>query len=191
MIMGSPYEKQEDWMIVATKFENTIYLFQVEKVDDASSMRNNRNPLAGEMTMWGYKFEQYLCTSKFCILTVGSLIKNLYISTFFPLITDSIHSSPDPEEVMNVNSEFCCIIKTKLAGLSLLYGAEVDALRKDSQPPWLVESDKTPTLDGFVELKTTRLIENERQRTSFYRFGCIPVSAVVFLPFILFALYLN
>ena len=62
---------------------------------------------------------------------------------------------------MNTNSEFSCVIKTKLAGLSLLYGAEVDALRKDSQPPWRVEYDETPTLKSFVEVKTTRILGKE------------------------------
>jgi len=102
-----------------------------------------------------------LSTLKCCII----------ISFYFLLNVDSPHSSPDPEKVLNVNAEFCCIIKTKLAVESLLYGAEVDAIRKDYQPPWLMTDDgKIPTLEGFVELKTNRLIENERQRKSFYEY---------------------
>jgi len=92
------------------------------------------------------------------------------IILFFFQNVDSPHSSPDPDKVLNVNAEFCCVIKTKLAGQSLLYGAEVDAIRKDYQPPWLMtEEGKIPTLDGFVELKTNRLVENERQRKTFYQ----------------------
>ena len=47
MIMGSPYENQEDWFIVATKFENTIYLYQVE--DD------NR-----DTKIWEHQLKKYL-----------------------------------------------------------------------------------------------------------------------------------
>ena len=76
LIMASPYENKEDWTIVATKFENTIYLFRVDKQDDSSSMSNNRNPLSGEMTMWGFKFEQYLCSGKFFIVVNIKMLYN-------------------------------------------------------------------------------------------------------------------
>lgn len=172
--MASPYEMKEDWTIVATKFENTIYLFRVDK---ENAMMNNRNPLSGEMAMWGFKFEQYLCSGKFFIVFISNTeMLNTYFYIHF-LNADSPDSSPDPEKLLNTNAEFCCIIKTKLAGQSLLYGAEVDAIRKDYQPPWLMPEDgKIPTLEGFVELKTNRLIENQRQRKSFYQYFLHPLS---------------
>jgi RAT1-interacting protein len=55
------------------------------------------------------------------------------------------------------------VVKTRLGGHSLLFGAEVDAVNKaDSKPPW-------NSLEDFVELKTNRMIETQRQETSFRR----------------------
>lgn len=76
--------------------------------------------------------------------------------------TATPESIPDPRQHLNTNAEFCCVLKTKLAGHSLLYGAEVDALRKECQPPF-------SNLENFVELKTNRHIETERQNDSFLK----------------------
>jgi RAT1-interacting protein len=76
--------------------------------------------------------------------------------------TATPESIPDPRQPLNTNAEFCCVLKTKLAGKSLLYGAEVDALQKECQPPFR-------NLENFVELKTNRHIETERQNDSFLK----------------------
>lgn len=144
MIMASPYEYREGWTIVAAKLQNTVYLWQIKEAEEG----DDRNSRAHEMSVWGFKFEQYLCT-------------------------DSPGSPPNPDEQLNTNAEFCCIVKTRLAGRALLYGAEVDAIRPDGLPPWPSPTgpppDAVPTLKSFVELKTTRHIETERQRTNFQK----------------------
>ena len=143
MIMASPYEYREGWSIVAAKLQNTIYLWHLKEPEVA------QNDRAHEMSVWGFKFEQYLCTE-----SPGEL--------------------PNPDEQLNTNAEFCCIIKSRLAGKALLYGAEVDAIRPDGVPPWPTTTgpppDAVPTLKSFVELKTTRHIETDRQRTSFHKY---------------------
>lgn len=93
------------------------------------------------------------------------LNKDLYLCYL-----DSPGASPDVEERLNTNAEFCCVIKTRLAGRAMLYGAEVDALRPNSQPPWETTPDNVPTMRNFVELKTTRHIENQRQDVSFRKY---------------------
>nr|CAH0098465.1 unnamed protein product [Daphnia galeata] len=141
VLIYTPYENQEGWKILATKFQNTIYLWQMKELRENgnSFSRNPRNAQRmQEMTMWGFKFEQYLCSA-------------------------TPESIPDPRQHLNTNAEFCCVLKTKLAGHSLLYGAEVDALRKECQPPF-------SNLENFVELKTNRHIETERQNESFLKF---------------------
>ncbi|XP_046462043.1 decapping and exoribonuclease protein-like [Daphnia pulex] len=140
-LIFTPYENQEGWKILATKFQNTIYLWQIKEQRENGNnfSRNPRNAKRmQEMTMWGFKFEQYLCSAT----------------------PDSI---PDSRQPLNTNAEFCCVLKTKLAGKSLLYGAEVDALQKECQPPFR-------NLENFVELKTNRHIETERQNDSFLKF---------------------
>lgn len=63
MIMASPYEHQEGWTIAAAKFQNTVYLWHLKKVDPTGRDFNN-HPRAKEMSIWGFKFEQYLCVGK-------------------------------------------------------------------------------------------------------------------------------
>lgn len=66
MIMASPYEFQDGWTVVATKFQNTIYLWQLKEAQNVPARnggRNNQQRLR-EMCMWGFKFEQYLCVGK-------------------------------------------------------------------------------------------------------------------------------
>lgn len=71
--------------------------------------------------------------------------------------------NPNPNEQLNTNAEFCCVLKTRIGGLPLLYGAEVDAVMKECQPPFV-------NLQNFVELKTNKHIGNERQQAAFNRY---------------------
>jgi RAT1-interacting protein len=64
-LIFTPYENQEGWKILATKFQNTIYLWQIKEQRENGNnfSRNPRNAKRmQEMTMWGFKFEQYLCS---------------------------------------------------------------------------------------------------------------------------------
>ena len=84
VLIYTPYENQEGWRILATKFQNTIYLWQMKDLRENgnSFSRNPRNAQRmQEMTMWGFKFEQYLCSGK----SKYSFITNYYLvrSTFY------------------------------------------------------------------------------------------------------------
>lgn len=57
MLIKTPYESQESWKIMAAKFQNTIYLWELK--DD--KMNRNMSAKQREMCIWGFKFEQYLC----------------------------------------------------------------------------------------------------------------------------------
>jgi RAT1-interacting protein len=54
------------------------------------------------------------------------------------------------------HSEYCCIARTRLGNHSLAYGAEMDCV--DS-----FRKVKDPALSDFVEIKTTRTVDNQRQ----------------------------
>ena len=56
-VMITPYENRESWKIVASKLHDTIYLWKIEEV-----VSKGHNPRLDEMTLWGFKFEQYLCS---------------------------------------------------------------------------------------------------------------------------------
>jgi len=151
LIIATPYEsraKDKSWKLVATRYQNIIYLWQIKEEDDERrSFRHN--PLQHQMSIWGFKFEQYLCA-------------------------DSENSEPDPKQQLDTNAEFCCVLKTRLGNHHLLYGAEIDAVKKNCRPPW-------NNLQDFVELKTNRFIENERQQGNFKRFKLLKWWAQSFL----------
>lgn len=61
MIMCTPYENREPWIILATKFRGTIYLCALEteskKLDRLNATEDTKKILA-----FGYKFEQFMLT---------------------------------------------------------------------------------------------------------------------------------
>ena len=70
VIACTPYENRESWSILATKFQKTIFLWQVKTRDNSDD-----NPRLKEMTLWGYKFEQYLCAGKNNHILIHNSIK--------------------------------------------------------------------------------------------------------------------
>lgn len=64
MLITTPYENQENWTILATKLHDTIYLWDL-KDQKKPNWRSNNNPRMKEMSLWGFKFEQYLCKGKY------------------------------------------------------------------------------------------------------------------------------
>lgn len=61
MLIATPYESQENWTILATRFQNSIYLWQLKDKQKRNGF--NSNSKQQEMSIWGFKFEQYLCAS--------------------------------------------------------------------------------------------------------------------------------
>jgi len=62
LIITTPYENanpDNSWTLVATRHQNVIYLWQIKNDEAKQSFR--RNPMQQQMSIWGFKFEQYLC----------------------------------------------------------------------------------------------------------------------------------
>lgn len=139
-MMCTPYDWREDWQIKIIKWRGTMYICQVE-TDQRRAQRLKRTPRQKTMSSWGYKFEQYMTTS-------------------------------DPADLPNLNTpvieseEFCCVFRSRLNQFSLVYGAEMDGYESDSivEPRQLLKPEK------FVEMKTSRIIENDRQHRTFSRY---------------------
>ncbi|XP_066944469.1 decapping and exoribonuclease protein-like isoform X1 [Macrobrachium rosenbergii] len=87
-----------------------------------------------KMCSWGYKFEQYM--------TEGS----------------------DISEGVNENSEYSCVLRSRLEKHSIVYSAEVDGVNP--------EKYESPPVDlrAFVELKTNKILNEERDVRSLHRF---------------------
>lgn len=61
MIMCTPYENRDPWIILATKFMNTIYLCALE-TDSKKHERLNENEKTKRVFSYGFKFEQFMLT---------------------------------------------------------------------------------------------------------------------------------
>ncbi|KAI9010805.1 RAI1 like PD-XK nuclease-domain-containing protein [Phycomyces nitens] len=147
-IMCTPTTRNEGWILRATRYENTIYID--EKTVEEKKNREANAPIKEQMQCYGgYRFET-LCT----LSKPPSRVKK-----GDPELLQRLNESAD------TNIQYCVVVKTKLGRNSLIMGAEVDCSR-DVKPV----DEKADPLGNYVELKTSRLIENNRHQTSFERF---------------------
>ena len=139
VILCTPYEKRDDWIIEAVKWNGTIYLLQL-MTDKRLLEKRNETSRQKQMSSWGYKFEQLVTSPDPAVL-------------------------PDTNQPVDENEEFCCLFRTKVNGLSLVYGAEMDAYQSQQ----IIQDSSDVTLDAgkFVELKTSRIVEHDRQERNF------------------------
>lgn len=138
--MCTPYERRDDWLMEVVRWRGTLYLVQVD-TDKRRRERLQETQRQRQMSSWGYKFEQLM-------------------------------TSPNPGECPNTeapvdeNEEFCCLFRTRICGTSIVYGAEMDAYKANRR----LNEGEVLNPDKFVEMKTSRMIDNERQDRSFRRF---------------------
>ncbi|XP_071445958.1 decapping and exoribonuclease protein-like isoform X2 [Hetaerina americana] len=138
MIMSTPYEKFEGWIVCATKFKGTIYLC---RYDTPQKIKNEESRTTREKDMcdWGYKFEQFL-------------------------LSEQPGGTPDVETPNNQNEEFSCVFQATIGPYNLVYAAEMDGVNlRNGGPKFAGFGDDSKRLkemlnDGkaeFVELKTS------------------------------------
>lgn len=139
-IMCSPYEAREGWELLAVKWRGTLYLCQVE-TEQRKRQRLSETPRQKTMSSWGYKFEQFM-------------------------VSPHPGIEPNTDTAVNENEEFCCVFRTRLDKFSLVYGAEMDGY--DSSERMGEKEVLVP--EKFIEMKTSRVIEHQRQQNNFFRF---------------------
>lgn len=69
-----------------------------------------------------------------------------------------MNSKPDTSTPVNENEKYFAVFKGKLGPHRLLFGAEMDGVHPDPTPP-----------KRYVELKTSRIITDEKQEWIFRR----------------------
>uniref|UniRef100_A0A8C4NET0 Decapping nuclease n=1 Tax=Eptatretus burgeri TaxID=7764 RepID=A0A8C4NET0_EPTBU len=126
-VLGTPYERREGWQLAATLFRGTRYMSEVE-TEAARREREMRSLRQKQMCYWGYKFEQYMTA-------------------------DRPGGEPDVSRPVNTNEGFCTVVRTRLAGHSLVFAGEVDCRAGERPPP-----------SSYVELKTSREVVTPGQR---------------------------
>lgn len=76
LIMCTPYEHRDAWIILATKYKGTIYLC-AEETEKQLNERLNRTDVSKRILSYGFKFEQFILTGE-RIDTYGSASENIY-----------------------------------------------------------------------------------------------------------------
>lgn len=143
LIMCTPYENRENWIILATKYKGTIYLC-AQETDEKKARAAEETQQSKKFCYYGHKFENYFSTSD-------------------PNI------QPDTQSPIELSNEFCCMFETKLENFKILYGAEMDGI---NQNDIITESTNFNELE-FIELKVKRHESNFRQTMNFYKFKAI------------------
>lgn len=141
MLMSTPYEEREPWIVLATKFKNTIYLC-AEETQRKKSDRQHKTARDIRLMRYGFKFESFVLSDH--------------------------PSEPPPGSSKPVieAEEFCAMFSTQVDGKKILYGAEMDGVIARQPCRNLEDLRKVP----LVEVKVKRRETNERQLTSFHRF---------------------
>ncbi|KAJ1985251.1 decapping endonuclease targeting mRNA [Dimargaris cristalligena] len=142
-IMYLPYNTREDWELGATRFNGTVYLedhLTPARLRQQQDMNHHHRLLSYS----GYRFE-----------TVSTV----------PVEPDQIRGPNDPilrerhDQDTNNMAEFNCIFQTKLGNHSIIMGAEVDCVSHGRH--------KEGRVGRYMELKTSAVINNDRQRHNF------------------------
>ena len=97
-IGGTPYEKQDGWVIYGRRLGGTIFLCET-KTQKAMAREESRGEHERMMGYGGYKFETFCCSK------------------------DGVASHPEPEFT---SDQWCVVFETKLETLNILFGAEID-----------------------------------------------------------------
>eukprot|EP00092_Neocalanus_flemingeri_P014743 GFUD01015909.1.p1 GENE.GFUD01015909.1~~GFUD01015909.1.p1 ORF type:complete len:398 (-),score=141.41 GFUD01015909.1:145-1248(-) len=150
-LLCTPYERKEGWEVQVVRWRGTLYLLQVE-TEQKKRSRMEETERQRTMSSWGYKFEQYMAS---------------------PIPGQE----PDTEAPVDENEEFCCLFRTRVGGVSMVYGAEMDAYQTSTK----LEERDMPRPDKFVEMKTSREMDTERQERNFRRYKLLKWWAQSFL----------
>jgi len=150
-LLCTPYERREGWEIEVVRWKSTIYLLQVD-TEQKKRSRAEETDRQRVMSSWGYKFEQYMSSN-------------------------SPGEAPNTEAPVNENEEFCCLFRTRVGRVSLVYGAEMDSYQAATK---LKEEDRLNP-EMFIEMKTSRELETDRQTRNFKRYKQLKWWAQSFL----------
>lgn len=143
LLMCTPYETKENWIILATKYKGTIYLC-AEETEEKRAKDTYETEKSKRFCYYGFKFETYFLSSH-------------------------PEKEPDTKSPVVLSKEFCCIYETKLEHTNIFYGAEMDGIVRDSP----IDDDMNFNDLEFIELKVKRRETHFRQTISFYKYKAI------------------
>lgn len=125
---------------MALALHNGTIYMSEVETNEARHRRLDQSERQDRMCYWGYKFEDY--------------------------VTCSREPAQKPKEInapINNIEAFCSVVRSRLDKHSLVFGAEVDCCVKTNS------KGGTPP-SNYIELKTSRIVENDRMQWSFERY---------------------
>lgn len=143
LIMCTPYENRETWIINAIKFRGTIFLCAEETIEK-KNQKAKETARDKMFQRYGFKFESYI------------------------LSKDPNEDPPGNKKPVNEGEEFCVMFQAELNAKNILYGAEMDGVKIKSNEP--IKNIQQLQKASFVEVKVKRYEDNDRQEMNFYKF---------------------
>lgn len=140
LMMCTPYEARESWIILATRYKGNIYLC-AEETDEKFNHRKQMSEKDKLFCSYGFKFEQYL-------------------------LTDHPNERPKPEFPVKEAEEFCLMYRVSLDTHGILFGAEMDGVDTKTE----VHSLKDLQNKKLVELKVKREEQKYYQKQNFVKY---------------------
>ncbi|CAM0138236.1 unnamed protein product [Umbelopsis sp. WA50703] len=156
-ILCTPYTK-EPFELGVTMHNDTIYIEEHE-TEFKRAQNQNQDDRGRLMSFWGYRFES--------LSTVSS-----FPSKTDPIAKEELQSRKS--SVVNTNEQYCTVVKTRLGNTSIVMGAEVDCTSVPKAP-------NSNPLPNYIELKTSKLIQTDRDKFIFERHKLIKFWAQSFL----------
>jgi RAT1-interacting protein len=149
-IMTTPFSWLDEWEMNATLFQDTIFI-EENHVKKVASRQEQYTAAARPgafsqdvMSYWGYKFE-----------SVSVLPK-----PWSEASREQIESRD--RDIVSNYAQYCSIVRTGFGNVKMILGGEVDAVMAHKP------EDKSQPID-WVELKTTAIINNEKDQTKYER----------------------
>ncbi|KAJ1667803.1 decapping endonuclease targeting mRNA [Coemansia sp. RSA 1646] len=154
----TPYTLRESWAMNATKLGSAIYIEEdltSEKIAD----RRGSSDMHRKLTYGGYKFE---------LLCMLNEPPNRLSPEKLEAELQNRHNA-----VVNTNTEYCSVFRTRLGAHSIISGAEIDCI--DGEKPAEFPSR------SYRELKTANVLDTERKVLMFERYKLLKFWAQSFI----------
>ena len=133
-IMVTPYERNEDFLICASKFRGTIYLYAFD-TDYKKRMEEDVDDKRNLFCYGGHRFEDYVTK---------------------PVYPQDAKAKKD----YGFQNEFCCMVRTRLGDHSFAFGAEMDCIRSNPSSKTDPQLSDFIELKTQATIKHERQLEN-------------------------------
>ncbi|KAK8844162.1 hypothetical protein IAR55_006956 [Kwoniella newhampshirensis] len=140
-IMTAPFEDRDGWQMTAIALDGSVYLELYDPSEARARKRQQESSWALQSYM-GYAFESF--------------------STVSRDHTDEENAVKGWGGDVNTNVQWCNVIRSAIGEIPLCLGGEVDCVRSEIGSSY-------PGLSETMELKTNKIIENERQDAVFHK----------------------